>query len=325
MGSLPIYERGGYGMSSAQAFYFLLHSSMSHSKYSWKREYLKLTLGGKRDRLESVVEYEDKTIYRPTQLAFGLPYGCQRITKLDYTQALLRFRKDSTARKLLADQEKAARKLADKKLNGIRGLGPAPAPAAMRVAPTPEPTTDLFGDFTIIDTEYQGDFLLELAAIRYKNWQEVDRYESFVRFTDWLWPKTTELTTITESQVRRATPETAVLQKFITLAGDSLLIAHNVGADRSKLQHACLRQGREMLPNKWFCTLQLARARSAKGAKCGLTELCDRLKFSNKGAHRAMSDVERTYKVLRHFHELETLRSLDPKAKAAAQSQLFAA
>lgn len=316
-------------MSSAQAFYFLLHSSMSHSKYSWKREYLKLTLGGKRDRLESVVEYEDKTMFRPAGLGFGLPFGVQRSTKLEYTKALLRFRQDSTKRKQQAAFEREQRKLAQEKLNGIRGLASAPKTAPLLVVttpdPEPEPSTGLFDDFTIIDTEYQGDFMLELAAIRYKNWQEVDRYQSFVRFTDWLWPKTTELTTITEQQVRRATPETAVLQRFITLAGDSLLIAHNVGADRSKLQHACMRQGREMLPNKWFCTLQLARARSAKGAKCGLTDLCDRLKFSNQGAHRAMSDVERTFKVLRHFHLEQPLLSLDPKAKAAAQSQLFAA
>ena len=311
-------------MSSTQAFYFLLHSSMSHSKYSWKREYLKLTLGGKRDRLESVVEYEDKTIYRPTQLSFGLPYGCQRITKLEYTQALLRFRKDATERKRLADIEKAQRKEADKKLAGIRGLAPAPKLTAVHVATTPASSEGLFDDFTIVDTEYQGDRLLEVAAIRYKNWVEVDRYESFVHFTEWLWPKTTELTSITARELEKGTPEAKVLQAFSKLTEGSLLIAHNISADRSQFEKACMRQGLEMLPNKWFCTLALARARLPKGTKCGLTELCDRFKFGNKGAHRAMSDVERTLKVLLHFYQEDPITSLEPKARKAAPT-LFAA
>jgi DNA polymerase III epsilon subunit-like protein len=313
-------------MSSAQAFYFLLHSSMSHSKYSWKREYLKLTLGGKRDRLESVIEYEDKTIYRPTQLSFGLPYGCQRITKLDYTQALLRFRKDANERKRQAELDKAARKLSEQKLNGIRGLAATAKPANLRVTTTPElaPAAGLFDDFTIVDTEYQGDYLLEVAAIRYKNWVEVDRYESFVHFTEWLWPKTTELTGITARHLAKGTPEAKVLQAFAKLAEGSLVIAHNIGADRSKFEKACMRQGLEMLPNKWFCTLALARARLPKGTKCGLTELCDRFKFGNKGAHRAMSDVERTLKVLLHFYQEDPITTLEPKARKAAPT-LFAA
>lgn len=311
---------------SMQAFYFLLHSSMSHSKYSWKREYLKLTLGGKRDRLECVVEYEDNTIYRPTGLGFGLPFGIVRSTKLEYTQALLRFRQDATKRKQQAEADKEARKLADKKLVGLRGLGPAPQLPALRVTTTePAPTTGLFDDFTIIDTEYQHDVLLEVAAIRYKNWQPVEEYVSFVRYMGWVSPFTTQHTNITEANVRGGTAEKTVLEELKRLAGDSLLIAHNIGADRSQLEKASARQGLATLPNKWFCTMALARAREPKGAKCGLTDLCDRYRFGNVNAHRALSDVKRTFLMLRHYHQQYPLLSLDPKAKAAAQSQLFAA
>jgi DNA polymerase III epsilon subunit-like protein len=310
-------------MKSAPAFYFLLHEAMSNTKYSWRREYLKLTAS----KLSRVVEYEDKTMYQPASPKLGLPWGVVPSNRAEYAAALLRFRKDAAERRQQAEVEKEARKLADKKLNGIRGLGPAPQPHPMRVATTPAlvPSTALFDDFTIVDTEYQGEHLLEVAAIRYKNWQEVDRYVSFVRFTQWIFPLISEKTGITESDVNRAPLESKVLQAFLTLAGDSLLIAHNIGADRSKFEAACKRQGMPMLTNKWFCTLALARARRPKGAKCGLTELCDLFKFGNQGAHRALSDVERTYKVLRHFHQEQPLLSLDPKAKAAAQSNLFAA
>jgi hypothetical protein len=300
-------------MSSAQAFYFMLHETTNSSAYSWRREYLKLSLS-KVCRLEKVVEYENNDIYRPTKLAFGLPYGVQRSTKLEYTQALLRYRKDAAARKLQAEQEKEARKLADKKLDGLRGVGPAFKPAQLRVSTAPEllPGTALFDDFTIVDTEYQGDRLLEVAAIRYKNWVEVDRYESLVLFKDWLWPKTTEITKITASDLLKGKPEGKVLQSFIDLAEGSLLVAHNIGADRSKFEAACMRQGREKLANKWFCTLKLARARLPKDAKCGLTDLCDRFKFGNKDAHRAM------------FYQEDPITTLDPKARKVAPT-LFAA
>jgi hypothetical protein len=189
-------------MSSQHTFYFLLQETMNNSKYSWRREYLKLTLGGKRDKLEKVVEYEDKTIYRPTGLAFGLPYQVRRSTKLEYTQALLRFRKDAADRKRLAELEKQLRKDADKKLNGVRGMDfptkPMPAPVPVAMVASMVPAAGLFDDFVVVDTEYQGNFLLEVAAQRYINWQPAGKtFKSYVRFTDWLWPKTTEVTGIT--------------------------------------------------------------------------------------------------------------------------------
>jgi DNA polymerase III epsilon subunit-like protein len=316
-------------MSSAPAFYFLLQETMNSSKYSWRREYLKLSLG-KRYRLEKVVEYEDKTIYRPTGLRFGLPWGCVRSTKLEYTQALLRFRKDAAERKRQAELEKEARKLADKKLSGIRGLGPAPCPAApvLTVATTPQSQSEagLFDDFVVVDTEYQGAFLLEVAAIRYKNWQPVGKpFKSYVRFTDWLWPKTTEVTGITAQDVASAPTEAKVLADFLAFAGTSLLVAHNVGADRSKFEAARLRQRYpEPLPNLWFCTLALARTRLPKSTLCGLGELCQRFGFSRHGAHQALRDVEMCFQVLRHFHQEDPITSLDPKARKAAPT-LFAA
>ncbi|MGI4862406.1 MAG: 3'-5' exonuclease [Janthinobacterium lividum] len=302
---------------------------MSHSKYSWRREYLKLTLGGKRDRLEKVVECEDKTIYRPTGLEFGLPYYTRRSSKLEYTQALLRYRKDAAERKRAADADKAARKLADQKLNGIRGMaGPRPmvqvAAVPVHVA-TPVQEADLFGDFTIVDTEYQDKHLLEVAAIRYKNWQPVGQLVSYVRFREWVTPRTTELTGITAEVLYNAPHEKAVLQAFVQLAEGSLLIAHNIGADRSQLERARQRQGAEgELPNRWFCTMKLARARLPKSTPCGLGELCQRFGFSRHGAHQALRDVEMCFQVLRHFHQEDPILSLDPKARKAAP-QLFPA
>jgi DNA polymerase-3 subunit epsilon len=313
-------------MSSTQAFYFLLHETTNSSSYSWRREYLKLSLG-KVCRLEKVVEYENKTIYRPTGLAFGLPFGVKLSSKLEYTQALLRYRKDAAVRKRLAEIEKEQRKLADKKLNGIRGLGPAPQLPPLRVSTTPELVsgTGLFDDFTIVDTEYQDKQLLEIAAIRYKNWEPVGQLVSYVRFREWLAPRITQLTGITAEMLYNAPQEREVLQAFLKLAEGSLLVAHNIGADRSQIERARQRQGAEgELPNLWFCTMKLARARLPKSTPCGLGELCDRFGFSRRGHHQALTDVQMCFQVLRHFYQEDPITTLDPKARKAAPT-LFAA
>jgi DNA polymerase III epsilon subunit-like protein len=309
-------------MKSAPAFYFLLHENMTHTKYSWRREYLKLTAS----KVSRVVEYEDKTLYRPASPKLGLPWGVVPSTRAEYAAALLRFRKDAAERKLQLEQEREQRQLAEKKLNGLRGMDTLkPAPLHVATTPAPVPGAALFDDFTIVDTEYQGEFLLEVAAIRYKNWQPVGQaLVSYVRCTEWIWPKTTQLTGITQEMVRNAPEEVDVLRAFMQLAEGSLLIAHNVGADRSKLEAASKRAG-EPLPNSWFCTLALARARLPKGTKCGLGELVERFGFSRRGHHQALADVQMCFQVLRHFHQEQPLLSLDPKAQAAAQSTLFAA
>jgi DNA polymerase-3 subunit epsilon len=266
-------------------------------------------------------------MYRPATPKLGLPWGVVPCTRAEYTAALLRFRKAEAERKRLAEVEKEARKLMDKKLNGIRGLSAAPALVPVRAAPAPQlvPSASLFDDFTVLDLEFQGNMLLELAAIRYQNWQPVGQVVSYVRFTDWVWPKITEVTGITTEHVKRAPKEADVLKAFYQLAGSSLLICHNLAADRRVLEAARLRQGAtQPLPNHWFDTLALARARLPKSTSCGLGQLCERFGFSRHGAHQALRDVEMCFQVLRHFHQEDPILSLDPKARKAAPT-LFAA
>jgi DNA polymerase-3 subunit epsilon len=313
-------------MSKVLALYVLHNTTLNREKCSWRREHFKLTLAGK---LTSVSETEDKVLTFNRYPKLWLPAGCVLSTRAEYTAALLRYRKAEALRQQQLAQEKAQRKASDKKLAGIRGLGAtsAPEPAPMRVAATPEVVAGagLFDDFTIVDTEYQGEHLLEVAAIRYKNWQPVAQLVSYVRFREWVTPRTTELTGITAEVLHNAPQEKAVLQAFVQLAEGSLLIAHNIGADRSQLERARHRQGAEgELPNRWFCTMRLARARLPKSTPCGLGELCQRFGFSRHGAHQALRDVEMCFQVLRHFYQEDPILSLDPKARKAAPT-LFAA
>jgi DNA polymerase III epsilon subunit-like protein len=195
-----------------------------------------------------------------------------------------------------------------------------------------EAALGLLDDFTIIDLEFQAkpQALLELAAIRYKNWQPVGKVVSFVQCRQELNPYVAKLTGINRSDVYNAPPEIEVLRKFFKLAEGSLLIAHNIAADKKQLEDARKRCGATSdLPNPWFCTLALARARRSKDAACGLGELCLDFGINAVGAHRALRDVEMTFQVLRYFHAQQPITELitssaKPKAKQASLFPLAA-
>jgi DNA polymerase-3 subunit epsilon len=180
-------------------------------------------------------------------------------------------------------------------------------------------------DFTILDLEFQSkpQALLELAAIRYKNWQPVGKVVSFVQCREELNPHVARITGITRADVFNAPPEIEVLRAFFKLAEGSVLVAHNIAADKKQLEDARTRCGAtQPLANPWFCTLALARQRRSKDAACGLGELCLDFGINAAGAHRALRDVEMTYQVLRHFHEQQPITELitssaKPKGKQA--------
>jgi DNA polymerase III epsilon subunit-like protein len=125
-----------------------------------------------------------------------------------------------------------------------------------------------------------------------------------------------------------------VLQRFRQLAGDSLLVGHNVTFDIRFVNAARARLGAyEPLPNSFLCTQVVATRYHPSAASHKLGELCARFGISNKGAHRAGADVLMTAKLLQHLHAQRPITAelvnatgtSKSKAKAAATPTLFAA
>jgi DNA polymerase III epsilon subunit-like protein len=330
-------------MSSAQAFYFLLHSSMSHSKYSWKREYFELTADG---HLSSVSEYEDKTSFLSVIPKLYLPAGVVMCTRDDYRAAKLRHVQALRAALKKERDERAARKLlrggAARAQHAAEEAGAAevaPVALAQPILALAQPAADILADYTVFDCETTGfshekDSLLELAATRYTNGVPVDSMQSFVRYTGYIAPKITELTTISTKDVFRAPESRAVLQRFRQVAGDSLLVGHNVTFDIRFVNAARARLGAsEPLPNSFLCTQVVATRYHPTAASHKLGDLCARFGISNTGAHRAGADVLMTAKLLQHLHAQRPITAelvnaagtSKSKAKAAAAPTLFAA
>jgi len=333
------------------AYYFVHHTVLAREKCSWKREYFELRADGV---LTSVAEYEDLTFLATAWPRLGLPWGVVLSTRAEYRAAKARQLRAQRAAEHKARAQREAAKLLrsgmQKSQHAAEEAGAAEAVgqlgqdvrvvsalSAVSVAPVVEVPADVLADYTVFDCETTGlsaetDHLLELAATRYTGGKPVDSMQSFVRFTGWIPPKITQLTGIQASQVAHAPECKDVLRAFRKLAGDSLLVGHNVGFDLRFVNAARTRLGAtEPLPNSFLCTQVVAKAVLPGLPSYALGKLCARFNISAVKAHRAGADVLMTAKLLEQLHakrpltpELVNATGAPKPAKPAAEPLLFA-
>ena len=75
------------------------------------------------------------------------------------------------------------------------------------------------------------DTIIELAAVKIKDGEIIDRFESFANPHHRLSATTIDLTGITDDMVENAPEVAEVLRKFHEWTGDSILVAHNASFD----------------------------------------------------------------------------------------------
>lgn len=284
----PGYYQQRTGMSRGQ-------DDGTAKKYvcTWLMEYFWLDKDG---FLSAVNEYEDKFIYRSPAAVLPLPTRAEPSTAEAYGEALARCVAKENAAKEQQDKEKAFKKLLAS--GNIYGSIEPEEVEAGPAAPAP-----FLSDFTVIDLEFQGTSILELAAVRYQNWEPIAELVSFVRFTEPINSIVATLTGITAADVAGAPSEKEVLQWLRGVAGDSVIVCHNLNADRRVLEATRTRLGaKEPLPNAWLCTLALAKQRRP-GRSHKLGDLCRDVGLSTQGAHRALNDVHMCFGLLREFHQ----------------------
>ncbi|RPD45480.1 hypothetical protein DNI29_19050 [Hymenobacter sediminis] len=313
------------------ASYFKLRTGLSRSKCHEKWEYFCEDATG----ISVVHEYANGFLYMSAapskQLRAKFPNALLQVPLAavpcsadEYAAVHARYTEAEAKRKAEEELLKALRKGMSRNQHAAEEAGVA-EPA--RLAP------HLLDDFTVFDTETTGlspenDRILEVAAVRYINWEPVAQMQQFVRFTGRVPHFITKLTGIADQDVRHASESKTVLGQFRKLAGESLLVGHNVGFDIRMIEAERKRLGAVVaLPNPVLCTMELAKQRTPAPHKLG--KLCERFSIPVVGAHRAMNDVLMTYELLRYLHELEPVTQLSPLKPvvpaAAAQSSLFAA
>ncbi|MBA2878657.1 PolC-type DNA polymerase III [Anoxybacillus ayderensis] len=167
--------------------------------------------------------------------------------------------------------------------------------------------------FVVFDVETTGlsavyDTIIELAAVKVKNGEIIDRFESFANPHHPLSATTIELTKITDDMLKDAPDVEEVLEKFYHWIDDCVLVAHNATFDIGFLNAGFKKMNRGKVTNPVIDTLELARYLYPELKNHRLNTLCKKFNIELTQHHRAIYDAEATGYLLIHL-----VKELDEK------------
>ncbi|WP_430785871.1 PolC-type DNA polymerase III [Virgibacillus flavescens] len=153
--------------------------------------------------------------------------------------------------------------------------------------------------YVVFDVETTGlsavyDNIIELAGVKIKNGEIIDRFERFANPHHPLSETTTDLTGITDDMVSDAPEIGDVLADFKEWAQNDILVAHNASFDMGFLNEGYKKIDYEKSSNPVIDTLELARFLFPELKNHRLNTLCKKLDIELTQHHRAIYDAEAT-------------------------------
>jgi DNA polymerase III subunit alpha, Gram-positive type len=153
--------------------------------------------------------------------------------------------------------------------------------------------------YVVFDVETTGlsavyDKIIELAAVKIREGEIIDRFEAFANPHHRLSATTINLTGITDDMVENAPEIEEVLQKFHDWTGDSIFVAHNASFDMGFLNVGYKKMGLEKVKNPVIDTLELGRFLYPEFKNHRLNTLAKKFDIDLTQHHRAIYDAEAT-------------------------------
>ena len=153
--------------------------------------------------------------------------------------------------------------------------------------------------YVVFDIETTGlsavyNKIIELAAVKIRNGEIIDRFESFANPHHPLSAFTIELTGITDDMVKDAPEPEEVLERFYEWSRDSIIVAHNASFDTGFLNVGYQKIGKGKYLDPTIDTLELARFLYPDMKNHRLNTLAKKFNVELTQHHRAIYDAEAT-------------------------------
>ena len=155
-------------------------------------------------------------------------------------------------------------------------------------------------DYVCLDLETTGldprcDKIIEIGAVKVRNGEIVDTFQSFVNPGRLLPEKIIELTGICDSDLKDANSIDVVVPKFLEFAGEDIFLGHSVMFDYSFMKRAVVNlDGKNKYEKLGIDTLKISRKHLASLESRRLSYLCNYYGIEQK-AHRALDDAIATH------------------------------
>ncbi|WP_414739351.1 PolC-type DNA polymerase III [Macrococcoides canis] len=167
--------------------------------------------------------------------------------------------------------------------------------------------------YVVFDVETTGlssqyDKIIELAAVKVKDGEIIEKFERFSNPGERLNETIKNLTGITDDMLVDAPPIESVLNDFKAFVGDAIYVAHNASFDMGFIDTGFDRLGDGPTKNAVIDTLELSRTINTEMGKHGLNFLAKKYGVELTQHHRAIYDAETTahifVKMLKQIEDL---------------------
>ena len=177
-------------------------------------------------------------------------------------------------------------------------------------------------EYIVLDIETTGlsfrtEKITEIGAVRVKDGEIVDTFETFVNPEIPIPERIVELTGITDEMVKDADTIDKVMPKFLEFIGDLKLVAHNAEFDVGFLKYNAEELGLKM-DNEYIDSLALSRQLFPEFKKHKLGILAEKFGIKVENAHRALDDVKTLVKV--YFKLIEKYNE-EPKSRGKKKEE----
>lgn len=149
-------------------------------------------------------------------------------------------------------------------------------------------------DYIVFDLETTGvncynNEIIEIGAIKYKDFVEVDRFQQIIKPKGRVDPFILRLTGITKAEIDNGLKIESVIDDFLEFIKDFPLVAHNASFDMKFLMYTLIKTGRKYREITSIDTVTLARRYIDETENHKLETLKNLMNMNNK-SHRAIDD-----------------------------------